>query len=229
MREYYYARNSEKLGPFSLEELRSEKLSARSLVWFEGLPSWQFAEDIEEIQSIFQPIDSDESTERHTLLVDQPNQNIDLTKENIVSIQDDTSILPKPQEEVIDFANVNNEAPIEEFNYRNIGPDNYGFFRAPFSFKGRIRRTEWWITLIITQMSSVFIGAFLENESTSPIALISLVPVIWFGVAQAVKRCHDRGNSGWYFIVPFYSLWMAFGDGEAGSNAYGTNPKGREF
>ena len=58
--------------------------------------------------------------------------------------------------------------------------------------------------------------------------LILLIPVYWFLLAQGAKRCHDRGNSGWYQIIPFYNLWMLFADSEKGVNDYGLNPKGIE-
>lgn len=50
---------------------------------------------------------------------------------------------------------------------------------------------------------------------------ISMIPAIFFLLAQGAKRCHDRGNSGFYQIIPFYGLWMLFAE----SN-YGPNPKG---
>jgi uncharacterized membrane protein YhaH (DUF805 family) len=42
-------------------------------------------------------------------------------------------------------------------------------------------------------------------------------------LAQGAKRCHDRGNSGWYQLIPFYSLWMLFAEGDQQANSYG-NP-----
>ncbi len=100
-------------------------------------------------------------------------------------------------------------------------------FKNPFSFKGRIRRTEYGISAII-YYAIIYTPAFLgisEDDYAIPI-LIIFIPLIWFMLAQGAKRCHDRGNSGWYQIIPFYSLWMLFADSDVGPNEYGDNPKG---
>jgi uncharacterized membrane protein YhaH (DUF805 family) len=55
--------------------------------------------------------------------------------------------------------------------------------------------------------------------------LISLIPMTWFLLAQGSKRCHDRNNSGWYQIIPFYTLWMLFAAGDVKENSYGESPK----
>ena len=98
---------------------------------------------------------------------------------------------------------------------------NYMFLK-PFSFEGRIRRTEYCLSFIIQQILS-----YLFSESDlGPEYILFMIPIWWFALAQGVKRCHDRGNSGWYFLIPFYILWMFFGDSEDGINEYGPNPKG---
>lgn len=45
-------------------------------------------------------------------------------------------------------------------------------------------------------------------------------------LAQAAKRSHDVGNSVFYILIPFYALYLFFGDSEYGENQYGPNPKG---
>ena len=95
-------------------------------------------------------------------------------------------------------------------------------FQAPFSFKGRIRRLEFGITFIfITIFQSIIRIGYYEEWM-----LFLTIPVMWFQWAQGAKRCHDRNCSGWWQLVPFYALWMLFGDGEYGDNKYGKNPKG---
>lgn len=100
-------------------------------------------------------------------------------------------------------------------------------FKNPFSFEGRIRRTEYGISLIIYTIAyilSVIISGI--GEEGAVLSLIFFIPLLWFLWAQGAKRCHDVGNSGWWQLIPFYGFWLLFQDGQYGSNQYGENPKG---
>ena len=98
-------------------------------------------------------------------------------------------------------------------------------FKNPFSFEGRIRRTEYGLSVIIYAVFETIISR-LGSETGGVIILILLIPVIWLLLAQATKRCHDVGNSGWWQLIPLYGLWLVFQDGDHGPNQYGENPKG---
>lgn len=106
---------------------------------------------------------------------------------------------------------------------------NKGMFKRPFSFNGRIRRTEYCLSFIIYMIWYGVINAMMETPEpslgASLFVLISFIPMIWFLWAQNAKRCHDRGNSGWYQIIPFYVFVLMFGGSDEGSNEYGDNPK----
>jgi len=104
-------------------------------------------------------------------------------------------------------------------------------FKKPFSFEGRIRRTEYGLSYILFILFSGILGvimeAFAPNDTNgSLLILVFIIPAYWFIFAQGSKRCHDRGNSGWFQIIPFYGLWMLFADSDFGNNQYGPNPKG---
>lgn len=45
-------------------------------------------------------------------------------------------------------------------------------------------------------------------------------------LAVAVRRLHDVGKSGWYFIIPIYNLVLFCLDNLYVTNQYGPNPKG---
>ena len=105
-------------------------------------------------------------------------------------------------------------------------------FAHPFSFQGRIRRLEYGLSYIIYLVWYSFASVFSEGDGDGAgaiIYLITLVPFLWFILAQGCKRCHDRNNSGWYQIIPFYGLWMLFADGDIGENDYGPNPRGKNW
>lgn len=96
-------------------------------------------------------------------------------------------------------------------------------FKNPFSFKGRIRRTEYGISLIIYLVSYFFI--FIIGESGFPVIGLAGIPLCWFTWAQGAKRCHDVNRTGVFQIIPFYIFWMLFQKGDEGENDYGYDPK----
>lgn len=109
-------------------------------------------------------------------------------------------------------------------------------FKAPFSFKGRIRRTEYCLSILIYYGAAYIFMRMCENgyigntESDANMALlIYIVASYWFLLAQGTKRCHDRGNPWFFQIIPFYGLWMMFADGEPYDNRFGPDPKGRNY
>jgi uncharacterized membrane protein YhaH (DUF805 family) len=110
-------------------------------------------------------------------------------------------------------------------------------FKNPFSFTGRIRRTEFGISyigyfvacLIIIGIGGINHNASYSRDSSPMLVLLLYIPLFWFLLAQGAKRCHDVGHSGWWQIIPFYIFWMLFQDGNPGPNEYGDDPKGRTY
>ena len=99
-------------------------------------------------------------------------------------------------------------------------------FNNPFSFDGRIRRTEYILSYTIT-----FILIAFANFSSTPsnVSIVGksvfMILAYWFLFAQGAKRCHDLGNNGWWQIIPLYILWLLFAKGDLLENKYGKNPK----
>jgi uncharacterized membrane protein YhaH (DUF805 family) len=104
-------------------------------------------------------------------------------------------------------------------------------FKNVFSFDGRIRRTEYGISSIIFatyKMITAFIALSMSENDESGFLIISyllLTPGLFFLFAQGAKRCHDVGRSGWWQLIPFYGLYLLFGEGDTNENEYGKNPK----
>lgn len=106
-------------------------------------------------------------------------------------------------------------------------------FNNPFSFDGRIRRSEYGLSFIIYILVATFLNLPLtsmrstgQEPGAAGLVLILFIPLLWFLWAQGAKRCHDLGNSGWWQLIPFYVFWLIFAEGENGNNKYGDNPKG---
>jgi len=99
-------------------------------------------------------------------------------------------------------------------------------FKAPFSFSGRIRRTEYGISYLVYIVLLGIIAGITEASRGGSFLAIAYIPMLWFLFAQGAKRCHDRGHTGWYQIIPFYVFWMLFAESKYGPNEYGPNPKG---
>ena len=97
-------------------------------------------------------------------------------------------------------------------------------FSNPFSFEGRIRRTEYGISFIICLIISVLLNPLIRTGNYQVLRLV-YIPISWFIWAQGTKRCHDLGVNGWWQIVPFYLLWMIFQVGQLGINKFGISPK----
>lgn len=122
------------------------------------------------------------------------------------------------------------------------------YIKRLFSFKGRIRRKEYVLTYIVLYAFLVAIAIVCfcleayfrtmeeqgEEISNGQVFLFFTFFVFgaavsgWICFAQGAKRCHDRGNSGWYQLIPFYWSWMVFADGNPHANRYGLDPKGRD-
>ncbi len=52
MKKYFYINGKEKIGPFTIDELKEQNLSRVTKVWFYGLDNWTTMSEIEELNSI---------------------------------------------------------------------------------------------------------------------------------------------------------------------------------
>lgn len=102
-------------------------------------------------------------------------------------------------------------------------------FKNIFLFEGRIRRTEFGLSIIIDYFALIFLGV-IDAVVTLGIVIkfLFFTLLFWFILAQSVKRSHDLGQSGWYVLLPFYNpFFLLFSEGVLGKNEYGEDPKKR--
>ena len=96
--------------------------------------------------------------------------------------------------------------------------------------EGRISRQQWWIGVgilfAISLVSSLLFGS--EGLVAAIIGILMLIA----GIMLHIKRCHDRGKSGWWcliLLIPFVGFIWAIIDlgilpGTVGPNEYGPDP-----
>ena len=126
--------------------------------------------------------------------------------------------------------------------YLKVMRDNYA------NFKGRARRKEYWMytliftVLLIALMTIMFSVLSFSDETgieTGPGVYLTVILVIVFlfahfipTIALTVRRLHDTGKSGWWYLivfVPYLGNFVIFIftliDGDREDNKYGSNPK----
>ena len=101
-----------------------------------------------------------------------------------------------------------------------------GLVSLLFSFNGRIKRSQYWIGTIGVNLVNwlvMFSTSFANNialgpQAKDPAAAFAaassqaalMVPIslaaTWIALALQVKRFHDRGQSGWWTLLPLVPL-----------------------
>lgn len=99
----------------------------------------------------------------------------------------------------------------------NFGQAITSCFKRYAKFEGRASRSEyWWFFLFYGVGTNIPLIGLI-------IMLAGLVPMI----AVAWRRMHDINKSGWYSLIPIYSLVLAAQESE-GPNQYGSAPAAPE-
>jgi uncharacterized membrane protein YhaH (DUF805 family) len=111
------------------------------------------------------------------------------------------------------------------------------------SFEGRINRKIYWLyyllpwTVVYVFLSIVTSGITVNIPMGGMSIPYPILPTvfailaIWPALAISVKRCHDRGRSGFFILIgliPLVNIWMGiellFLSGTSGSNKFGDDP-----
>ena len=115
-----------------------------------------------------------------------------------------------------------------------------------FSLRGRISRMPFWIGILV--LSAVIWGPLLPFGDMLPpnvppasygslleaSALLWLILLVFLDIPIGVKRLHDLGMSGWWFLFKFipignllFLLMLGVLKETSGSNRFGPDPLGR--
>jgi uncharacterized membrane protein YhaH (DUF805 family) len=106
-------------------------------------------------------------------------------------------------------------------------------------FSGRARRSEYWYFVLFNILISIgltiidlVIGTYSQQSGWGLFSGLYALAVLIPGLAVSVRRLHDTGKSGlWFLIVliplvgPIVLLVFMCSDSDPGENQYGLNPK----
>ena len=227
------AQNADPQGPITAQELRNLALTSQigrnNLVWKQGMANWVPAS---KLKGLFDPPGAQASSAQRSAT--DPG------------VHHSTGMYQK---------NVQQPAPVGTFStgsYNNTGSvrgasegfkgENYEALPTFFSFRGRVRRTTYFLQslgisvgfVVLIVILALLTGGFILEESIGAILFTFLITI---GVTVIlsfpfVKRLHDLNLSGWFYWISFiplvniiFGLYVLFGRGSVGPNDYGPDPR----
>lgn len=105
-------------------------------------------------------------------------------------------------------------------------------FTQYVGFNGRARRSEYWYFTLFNSM----VGLVLALISIRALSVIWSLVVLLPGLAVMVRRLHDIGRSGWWYLIVLIPIVGAVvlivffcTDSQPGENKWGKNPKETYF
>lgn len=99
------------------------------------------------------------------------------------------------------------------------------------TFSGRARRSEYWFWVLFVLCVNVVSSVIGRIIGSSIVGLVLGLALFLPGLAVGIRRLHDTGRSGWWWllaVVPFgvfFVLYWFCQDSMPADNAYGRNPK----
>ena len=110
--------------------------------------------------------------------------------------------------------------------YLKVVRDNYA------NFEGRARRSEFWYFALCNFIVGIIFGVLMSVAGFFMyIYYIYAAAVLVPSIAVSVRRLHDVGKSGWFYLLAFvplaniYLLVLFCTEGNRGPNAFGADPK----
>ena len=81
-------------------------------------------------------------------------------------------------------------------------------FRRFLDFRGRSNKLQYRSFLFFYVLTDLLLSAFGGGSTTlnNIVMLCLLLPLL----AVQIRRSHDTGKSGWWILVPFYSIYLIF-------------------
>ena len=112
-------------------------------------------------------------------------------------------------------------------------------FTKYVGFSGRARRSEYWycalftfLVGIVTSIIDAVLGTDFDDSTGGLVNSLGSLVLFLPSLAVAVRRLHDIGRSGWWFLLVLIPIlgWIVLlvwfcTDTKRGDNEYGPDPK----
>lgn len=227
------AQNAQPQGPVTANELRNlartNQIGRNNLVWKNGMENWVPAN---KLKGLFDAPGPQASAEQRSTMDAKVHHSAGMYQKNV------QQAAPWGATRARSF----NDATSLRGTNDGLKGDNYEALPTFFSFRGRIRRTTFflhsfgiWVGFIVfIVIIALLTGGFILEESLEASVFGFLISI---GVAVIlsfpfVKRLHDLNLSGWFYwisIIPLINILFGFyvllGRGSVGPNEYGPDPR----
>ena len=74
------------------------------------------------------------------------------------------------------------------------------------TFSGRATRSEYWFFILFYYLVAFCLGliiGMIGSDFSMAITLFLCIPLLIPSIAVAVRRLHDTGRSGWWYLITF--------------------------
>lgn len=99
--------------------------------------------------------------------------------------------------------------------YLKVVRDNYA------NFKGRATRQEYWMFYLFHFIFIIVVGVIDVVTGLGFISPLYNLALFIPSIAAGIRRMHDVGKSGWFFLIPIYNLILAVSSSDPNTNQYG--------
>lgn len=206
---YYLDSQNQQQGPVAPEALAALGVTAATLVWKDGMPQWTPAGQVAELAALLsqpapQPQPEAPQSAAQAYQPVEPYQ----PQQQWQQPQDEATRWEQPAD------------PDEPASMGFMTAISRGYKRS-FNFSGRATRAEYWWWWLYTWLLSLLCYIPLLGILFAIISLITIIP----SIAVAVRRYHDCGHSGWWFLCPIVNIVFLFFATEDGPNSHGPKPR----
>jgi len=104
-----------------------------------------------------------------------------------------------------------------------------------FTANGRVGRKDWIVWIVAVWIVFGIIAWILGDRGSLFQAILAIIAGI-AGIFMGIKRLHDLGKSGWFYLlglVPivnfFFAIYLIVWKGDIGDNRFGAPNSGSPF